>query len=236
VAGAANRALFFIALNTALVINALAEVTAPPPSSPADSLAEIIVTAQKRSEICKCAHRDPAVTGDQLRAANLVSANDCHTGVGFIDRRYGPLLPAHLRESEPLPSVRRRESGRPICGRRLLPSHWSAHGPHRCFADLRSQGSSRNPLWPKFHGGVIQMTTKDPQQSFCGEPRLRSIITLRAETMSTNRGIPRIGANVSFRYTTREMGGTISTMATGRRNNKDLAVRTNGSIRHSTAP
>jgi iron complex outermembrane receptor protein len=159
VAGAASRALFFIALSAALVINALAEVSAPAPSSPADSLGEIIVTAQKRSKnLQDVPIAITAVTGDQLQAANLVSANDLPTLVSGLSIGDTALyFQPHLR------GIGTAAFGPGVENPVALyvdgvyyPSQLEAPTDLIDVSQISvlkgPQGSSRNPLWPKFHG------------------------------------------------------------------------------------
>src|ERR1700720_1524684 len=85
VVSATSRALLLIALNAALVTNALAQVSAPASGSPGESLDEIIVTAQKRSEnLQDVPIAITALTGNQLQAAGIVSANDLPTVVSGL--------------------------------------------------------------------------------------------------------------------------------------------------------
>jgi iron complex outermembrane receptor protein len=234
VAGANSRALFLIALNAALATNALAQVSAPAPGSPADSLDEIIVTAQKRSEnLQDVPIAITALTGNQLQAAGIVSANDLPTLVSGLSIGDTALyFQPHLR------GIGTAAFGAGIENPVALyvdgvyyPSQLEAPTD---LIDVSQISVLKGPQGTLFGrnstGGVIQMTTKDPQQNFGGEAQtsLDNYFTSRNYVYVTGGITSDLAANVSLRYTTQGngWGRNISNGDQVERDNKDLAVRT----------
>ena len=233
VVSATSRALLLIALNAALVTNALAQVSAPASGSPGESLDEIIVTAQKRSEnLQDVPIAITALTGNQLQAAGIVSANDLPTVVSGLSIGDTALyFQPHLR------GIGTAAFGPGIENPVALyvdgvyyPSQLEAPTDLIDVSQLSVLKGPQGTLFGRNStAGVIQMTTKDPQQSFGGEAQtsLDNYFTSRNYVYLTGGITSDLAANVSFRYTTQGngWGRNIFNGDQIERDNKDLAVR-----------
>src|SRR5882757_2253137 len=230
----ASHVLILFALNAVLVTNTLSQVTAPGSSATSDALAEIIVTAQKRSEnLQDVPIAITAVTGDQLRAANLVSANDLPTLVSGLSIGDTVLyFQPHLR------GIGTAAFGPGVENPVALyvdgvyyPSQLEAPTD---LIDVSQISVLKGPQGTLFGrnatGGVIQMSTRDPQQNFGGEAEtsLDNYITSRNYVYATGGITSDLAANVSLRYTTQGngWGRNIYNGDQVERDNKDLSVRT----------
>src|SRR5579863_2853457 len=77
--------LFLIPISVGFIAETSAQVATPTPSVTTDALAEIIVTAQKRSENMQDVPiAITAVTAEAIQSANLVTANDLPTLVSGL--------------------------------------------------------------------------------------------------------------------------------------------------------
>ena len=230
----ARRALVLMVLNASVATTALAQVQPPAPNSTSDALAEIIVTAQKRSEnLQDVPIAITAVTRDQLQAANLVTANDLPTLVSGLSIGDTALyFQPHLR------GIGTAAFGAGVENPVALyvdgvyyPSQLEAPTD---LVDVSQISVLKGPQGTLFGrnstGGVIQMTTRDPQQSFGGEAQtsLDNYITSRNSVYLTGGITSDLAANISLRYTTQGngWGRNIYNGEEVERDNKDLSVRT----------
>jgi len=231
---AASHVLILIAWNAVLVTHTLAQVTATAPSATSDALAEIIVTAQKRSEnLQDVPIAITAVTRDQLVSANLVTANDLPTLVSGLSIGDTALyFQPHLR------GIGTAAFGAGVENPVALyvdgvyyPSQLEAPTD---LIDVSQISVLKGPQGTLFGrnatGGVIQMSTRDPQQNFGGEAQtsLDNHITSRNYVYVTGGITSDLAANVSLRYTTQGngWGRNIYNGDQVERDNKDLSVRT----------
>jgi iron complex outermembrane recepter protein len=221
------------ALTGGLVSETFAQQAAPVPTTSSDALAEIIVTAQKRSEnLQDVPIAITAVTGEALQAANVVTANDLPTLVSGLSISDTALyFQPHLR------GIGTAAFGAGIENPVALyvdgvyyPSQLEAPTD---LIDVTQISVLKGPQGTLFGrnatGGVIQMTTKDPQQAFGGEAQtsLDDYYTSRNYIYFTGGVTSDLAANLSFRYTTQGNGWGRNDYNGDQveRDNKDLAAR-----------
>ena len=181
-----------IAMTVGFATQTLAQVTSTTPSTAStalsgasDTLTEIIVTAQKRAEnLQDVPIAITAVSGADLQAANVVTANDLPALVSGLSIGNTALyFQPHLR------GIGTAAFGPDIENPVALyvdgvyyPSQLEAPTD---LIDVSQISVLKGPQGTLFGrnstGGVIQMTTKDPQQSFGGEAQtsLDNYITSR---------------------------------------------------------
>jgi iron complex outermembrane recepter protein len=221
-----------LTLNAGFLTQTLAQ-TADAPNTGTDSLAAIIVTAQKRSEnLQDVPIAITAVTREQLQSANLVTANDLPTlvsglSIGDTSLYFQP----HLR------GIGTAAFGAGIENPVALyvdgvyyPSQLEAPTD---LADVSQISVLKGPQGTLFGrnatGGVIQMTTRDPQQNFGGDVQtsIDNYVTSRNYLYLTGGVARDVAANLSVRYTTQGdgWGRNVYNGDPVERDNKDLAAR-----------
>ena len=227
------RLLFLIPLSVGFVGETSAQGAAPTPSTTPDALAEIIVTAQKRSENMQDVPiAITAVTAEAIQSANVVTANDLPTLVSGLSIGDTALyFQPHLR------GIGTAAFGAGIENPVALyvdgvyyPSQLEAPTD---LVDVSQISVLKGPQGTLFGrnatGGVIQMTTKDPQQSFGGEAQtsLDNYFTSRNYLYFTGGITSDLAANLSLRYTTQGNGWGRNDFTGDQveRDNKDLAAR-----------
>jgi outer membrane receptor protein involved in Fe transport len=230
-----------IAMTVGFATQTLAQVTSTTPSTAStalsgasDTLTEIIVTAQKRAEnLQDVPIAITAVSGADLQAANVVTANDLPALVSGLSIGNTALyFQPHLR------GIGTAAFGPDIENPVALyvdgvyyPSQLEAPTD---LIDVSQISVLKGPQGTLFGrnstGGVIQMTTKDPQQSFGGEAQtsLDNYITSRNYVYVTGGITADLAANASFRYTTQGngWGRNVYNGEEVERDNKDLTART----------
>jgi iron complex outermembrane receptor protein len=227
------HSLWLIPISVGFVTETLAQEAAPTPSATTDALAEIIVTAQKRSENMQDVPiAITAVTAETIQSANLVTANDLPTLVSGLSIGDTALyFQPHLR------GIGTAAFGAGIENPVALyvdgvyyPSQLEAPTD---LIDVTQISVLKGPQGTLFGrnatGGVIQMTTKDPQPSFGGEAQtsLDNYFTSRNYVYVTGGITSDLAANLSFRYTTQGNGWGRNDFNGDQveRDNKDLSAR-----------
>jgi len=218
----------------AQLTNTTASASSTSPSGGADTLAEIIVTAQKRAEnLQDVPIAITAVSGAALQAANVVTANDLPTVVSGLSIGNTALyFQPHLR------GIGTAAFGPDVENPVALyvdgvyyPSQLEAPTD---LVDVSQISVLKGPQGTLFGrnstGGVIQMMTKDPEQSFGGEAQtsLDDYFTSRNYVYVTGGITADLAANASFRYTTQGngWGRNVYDGEQVERDNKDLTART----------
>jgi iron complex outermembrane receptor protein len=222
-----------VTLNAGFIVPSLAQFPDIPQSSASDSLAEITVTAQKRTEnLQDVPIAITAVTREQLQSANLVTANDLPTLVSGLSIGDTALyFQPHLR------GIGTAAFGAGVENPVALyvdgvyyPSQLEAPTD---LADVSQISVLKGPQGTLFGrnatGGVIQMTTRDPQQNFGGdvETSIDNYVTSRNYAYVTGGITPDLAANVSVRYTTQGdgWGRNVYNGDPVERANKDFSAR-----------
>jgi iron complex outermembrane recepter protein len=228
------RLVLLLALGGGLTSVAAAQESTATSDSKSEPLAEIIVTAQKRSESLQVVPIAITVaTGAQLQAANVVTANDLPTlvsglSIGDTANYFQP----HLRGIGTAAFGPNVEN--PVAlyvDGVYYPSQLEAPTDLIDVAQISVLKGPQGTLFGRnATGGVIQMTTKDPQQTPSGEAQtsIDNYLTSRNYVYATGGITTDLAANASIRYTTQGNGWGTNTFNGDQveRNNKDLAART----------
>jgi iron complex outermembrane receptor protein len=232
--GRAIWLLSLIVVGCGAITLANAQVPTTPPNATSDTLEEVIVTAQKRAEnLQEVPIAITVATGAQLQAANVITANDLPSlvsGLSIADT--ANYFAPHLR------GIGTAAFGPDVENPVALyvdgvyyPSQLEAPTD---LIDVSQISVLKGPQGTLFGrnatGGVIQMTTKDPQQAFAAEAQtsLDNYITSRNYAYVSGGITSDLEANASFRYTTQGNGWGRNTYNGDQveRIDKDLAART----------